>query len=163
MMSAQRKSLIVVAQNAAPVLVFLAATIFSGCASRRIAKDYVFGVTGIVTTEDGTPVQGADVTLQVNGLVYEGVDPVKIRHIETNDTGGFVFGYIANEPGGKYTITVRKQGFESEIVSGAAPPTGNHVIKLKKPIKTARNDVTSGPILSHYSLPTAHYLLSCHV
>ena len=103
-----------------------------GCAARRIASDYVFGVTGIVTTQDGNPLQGADVTLDVNGPVYQAIDLVKTRHVLTNDTGGFVFGYISHERGVKYTITVRKEGFEPETVSGAAPPDGSHAIRLKK-------------------------------
>jgi hypothetical protein len=129
---------LLVAQHAAPFLVFLLSTFLLGCAARRIAHDYVFGVTGIVTTEDGGPLQGADVTLEVNGSVYEGIDLVKSRHVETNDTAGFVFAYITGERGVKYTITVRKAGFEPETVSGVAPPQGNHTIRLKKGAEGAK-------------------------
>ena len=50
----------------------------------------------------------------------------------TNSTGGFVFGYISHEPGVKYTLTVRKEGFEPQTVSGSTPPAGHHTIRLKK-------------------------------
>ena len=159
MMRAERKSLIVVAQHAAPVLVFLAAAIFSGCASRRIANDYRFDVIGVVTTQDDTPLPGADVTLEVNGPVYEGVDLVKTRHVQTNDGGGFIFAFITDERGGKYTLKVRKDGFEPATVSGGAPPVGNHRIKLRKTAEPSKSDPTGNPPPSHYSLPTTHYPL----
>jgi hypothetical protein len=91
-----------------------------GCAARRITKDYVFSVTGVVETQDDARVRGADVFLQVNGEVYEAIDLVRTRHVLTNDTGGFVFAYISHERGAKYTITVRKEVFEPQTVSGAA-------------------------------------------
>jgi hypothetical protein len=106
-----------------------------GCAARRIANDYIFGVTGIVTTEDEAPLQGADVTLDVNGPVYEGIDLVRTKHLLTNSTGGFVFEYISHRRGVNYTITVSKEGFEPGTVSGAAPPDGSHAIRLKKSAK----------------------------
>lgn len=114
-------------------LLALSSTIYLfGCAARRIAHDYVFGVTGIVTTQDEMPLQGADVTLEVNGPVYEGIDLVRTKHLLTNNTGGFVFGYISHQPGVSYKVTVRKEGFEPETVSGSTPPNGSHTIRLKK-------------------------------
>jgi hypothetical protein len=108
------------------------AGLVAGCAARRVSHDYIFDVTGVVTSEDGEPVQDADVTLDVNGPVYEGVTPVKSVKRLTNSTGGFVFGYISGESGVKYMLTVRKEGFEHETVSGSAPPPGHHTIRLKR-------------------------------
>ena len=102
------------------------------CAMRRVSHDYIFDVTGVVTAEDNAPVQDAEVTLEVNGPVYEAITPVKTVKQRTNITGGFVFMYISHERGVKYTLTVHKEGFEPEIVSGSSPPTGNHVIRLKR-------------------------------
>jgi hypothetical protein len=68
----------------------------------------------------------------VNGPVYEAVTVVKTVKRMTNSTGGFVFGYISHERGVKYTLTVRKEGFEPQTVSGRAPPAGHHTIRLKK-------------------------------
>jgi hypothetical protein len=97
-----------------------------------MANDFRFDVLGVVTQEDGTPVEGAEVTLEVVGPVYEGVDLVKTRKASTTAAGGFVFSYITDERGGKYTISVRKDRFEPASVSGNAPPAGNHKIILKK-------------------------------
>ncbi|HEX9223321.1 MAG TPA: carboxypeptidase-like regulatory domain-containing protein [Candidatus Acidoferrales bacterium] len=94
--------------------------------------DYVFSVTGVVKTKDDAPVQDAEVTLEVNGPVYEAVTLVRTVKRPTNSTGGFVFTYLSHKRGVKYTITVRKEGFESQTVSGSAPPAGNHVIRLKR-------------------------------
>jgi len=102
------------------------------CAVRRVSHDYIFGVTGVVTAEDNAPVQNAEVTLEVNGPVYKAITPVKTVKQLTNITGGFVFTYISHERGVKYTLTVHKEGFEPETVSGSSPPAGNHVIRLKR-------------------------------
>ena len=148
-----RRHSLVVAQHVAP-LVFLVLTIVSGCAARRITKDYVFSVTGTVETQDELGLQGADVTLELNGPVYEAVDLVRTRHIFTSDKGWFVFAYISHELAVRYTITVRKEGFEPLTISGAAPPNRNHVIKLK-PSQPANGEGADTPVLSHYS-PSSH-------
>jgi hypothetical protein len=113
-------------------LVFLGSIILaSGCAVRR-SHDYIFSVTGIVTAQDGSPLGDAEITLEVSGPVYEAVTPVKtVKHL-TDSTGGFVFMYISHERGVKYTITVSKDGFEPQTISGSAPPAGNHAIRLKR-------------------------------
>jgi hypothetical protein len=101
-----------------------------GCPGR--SHDYVFDVTGVVTAEDGAPLKDAEATLEVNGPVYEAVTLVRTVKRSTDDTGGFVFTYISHKRGVKYSLTVRKEGFEPETVSGSSPPAGNHVIRLKR-------------------------------
>ena len=93
--------------------------------------DYIFSVTGVVTSEDGAPLEGAEVTLEVNGPVYQAVELVKTAKLSTNNTGGFVFTYTSHKRGVKYSVTVSKDGFEPQTVSGSAPPSGNHTIRLK--------------------------------
>lgn len=56
----------------------------AGCAARRVSHDYIFYVTGVVTSEDGEPVQEAEVTLAVNGPVYQAVTLVKTAKRLTN-------------------------------------------------------------------------------
>lgn len=53
------------------------------------SRDYSFGVTGVVIAEDGTPLQDAEVTLEVSGPVYVAVERVKTDRRVTNSTGGF--------------------------------------------------------------------------
>jgi carboxypeptidase family protein len=103
------------------------------CEARPVpAGDYVFSVTGVVTTEGGAPIQGAEVTLEVNGPVYEGVTLVKAAKRLTNSTGGFVFTYLSHKRSMKYTVTVRKDSFEPQTVSAKAPPQRDHTIRLKR-------------------------------
>lgn len=110
----------------------LASAIFApGCAVRRY-HDYTFGVTGLVTADDSSPVQNAEITLEVNGPVFEAITPVKTARQFTGNSGGFIFMYISHERGVKYTITVRKEGFAPQTVSGSAPPDGHYEIRLKK-------------------------------
>ena len=105
-------------------------------------RDYMFNVTGVVTDEDGSPLQGAEVYLEVDGQVYEGVNPVNAVKSNTNRTGGFVFAYTSHKRGVKYTLTVRKEGFESQTVSNQAPPPVHHTIRLRR---AAGNDATPKP------------------
>src|SRR5258708_9109307 len=102
------------------------------CAARVRVHDYMFGVTGVVTTEDGVPLQDAEVTLEVNGPVYEAVTLVRTVKRSTDGTGGFVFTYISHKRGVEYSLTVRKEGFEPQTVSGSAPPAGHHTIRMKR-------------------------------
>jgi hypothetical protein len=118
--------------NALRILLILGCALLASRSEARPNHDYVFGITGVVVTEDGAPLQNAQVTLQVTGPVYSGVETVKKEEQLTNDTGGFVFMYTSHERGVKYTISVHKDGFEPQVVSGSAPPAGHHKIVLKK-------------------------------
>jgi hypothetical protein len=158
MRKASRRRSVVVAQHAAPFLAFLVSTILSGCAARR-TNDYVFTVTGIVTAHDNVPLEAADITLEVSGPVYEGIDLVQTRHVLTNNTGGFVFAYISHKRGVMYAITARKKGFKTQTVSGSASPEGDLKIRLKRLAELDKSDVASSLVLTHYALPTTHYSL----
>jgi hypothetical protein len=111
----------------------LASVVLVVCDARHApVHDYIFDITGVVTTEDGTPLQDAEITLEVNGPVYEAVILVGTVKRSTDSAGGFVFTYISHKRGVKYKLTVRKEGFEPQTVSGSAPPAGHHTIRLKK-------------------------------
>lgn len=96
------------------------------------AHDYIFTITGVVTSEDSTPVKGAEITLEVNGPVYKGVELIKTVKSVTDDAGAFGFTYTSHKRGVKYSIGVRKEGSESETVSGVSPPAAHHAIRLKR-------------------------------
>lgn len=93
--------------------------------------DYIFGIRGVVTTEDGTPIQGADIALEVDGPVYKGVELIKTAKSATDDKGEFSFMYMSHRRGVKYKITVSKDGFESQTLSGASPPAAQHAVRLR--------------------------------
>ena len=119
-------------------LVLTSAIFAQGCAVRRY-HDYVFSVTGLVTGDDGAPVQNAEIALEVSGPVFEAITPVKTARQFTGESGGFVFAYISHEWGVKYTVTVRKEGFEPQAFSGSAPPNRQYEIRLER----AGSDATS--------------------
>jgi len=103
------------------------------CAVRRArVHDYIFDVTGLVTADDGSPIQGAEVTLEVKGPVYEALTLVKTVKASTNSAGGFIFMYISHERGVEYSLIVRKEGFEPQTASGSAPPDGHHTFRIKR-------------------------------
>jgi len=156
MRKASRRRSVVMAQHAAPFLAFLVSTVLSGCAAGR-TKDYIFTVTGIVTARDNVPLEAADVTLEVSGPVYEGIDLVRTRHVLTDNSGGFVFAYISHKHGVTYSITARREGFEPQTVSGSAPPEGDHKIRLKSVAELDKSNAAGRLVLTHYSRPTTHY------
>jgi len=114
--------------TSAIILLVVLTIITSGCIRSR---DYTFSVTGFVTAEDGTPLAGADVTLEVYGSVYAGIAPVRTEHVQTNQSGIFMFTYISHQRGAKYTLTISQTGYETQTATGAAPPDGEHTIRLK--------------------------------
>jgi hypothetical protein len=95
------------------------------------AKDYTFDVTGTVSADDGTPLQNVEVILQVDRPVYEGVNAVNTQRVVTSK-GAFIFRCLSHSQSTKYTVTVRKDGYEPQTVSGTAPPNGDFTIRLKK-------------------------------
>ena len=101
-----------------------------GCAART--RDYRFGITGLVTSEDGTPIENADITLEVFGPVYSGISTVRTQQLHTDGRGGFVVMHISHRSGVKYTLTVQKPGFQTQKIPGNAPPDQHHKIVLKE-------------------------------
>lgn len=86
----------------------------------------------MVAAEDGSPIEDAEITLELNGPVYEVALPVKTVGRLTNAAGNFVFAYTTHEQGVSYVITVSKDGFETQSVKGSAPPAAYHAILLKR-------------------------------
>ncbi|MGA9981727.1 MAG: carboxypeptidase-like regulatory domain-containing protein [Candidatus Sulfotelmatobacter sp.] len=97
----------------------------------RRDHDYRFGVTGVVSAEDGTPIKDVEVVLNLDTPVYEGITPITTERV-TARNGAFVLMYISGSPSTKYTITIQKQGFEPQTAAGSAPPDGHHVFRLKR-------------------------------
>ncbi len=100
--------------------------------SQARSRDYMFRISVVVSSEDGTPLKDAEATLDVSGPVYDCVTPVRTVRRLTDSNGIVLFAYISQKRGVRYRITVRKQSFESQTVSGSAPPDGYHAIHLKK-------------------------------
>jgi Carboxypeptidase regulatory-like domain len=98
----------------------------------RHVHDYTFDVTGFVTAEDGSPWEGVEVILQVDSSVYAGVTALKSQRLLTNNNGTFIFMYLTGNVSTKYSLTIRKEGFEPQTVSGSSPPATHHAIRLKK-------------------------------
>lgn len=94
-------------------------------------KDYTFDVIGTISADDGTPLQDVEVVLQVDTPIYEGVKPVNTQRVVTSK-GAFIFRCLSHSRSTKYTVTVRKDGYEPQTVSGTAPPNGNLTIRLQK-------------------------------
>ncbi len=113
----------------------------TACAARRV-RDCAFDVTGTVSADDGTALQEVEVILQVDAPIYEGVVPVKTQRLVTSK-GAFIFRCLSHSHNTKYSVTVRKEGFAPETVSGTAPPDSNFTIRLKKAITESSGD--SGP------------------
>jgi hypothetical protein len=100
------------------------------CAAPRV-KDHIFDVAGTVSAEDGTPLYDVEVILNVDPPIYEGVEEVNTQRVVTSK-GAFIFRCLSHSASTKYTVTVRKEGYEAQGISGTAPPSGSYTIRLKK-------------------------------
>jgi hypothetical protein len=97
----------------------------------RGVRDRTFDVIGTVSADDGTPLQDVEVTLRVDPVIYEGIAPVSVQRIVTSK-GAFIFKCLTHSASTKYSVTVHKDGYEPQTVSGTAPPNGSFTIRLRK-------------------------------
>ena len=99
-------------------------------ASGRV-HDHVFDVTGTVDASDGTPLNDVEVILEVDKPIYDGVTPVSSQRLVTSK-GAFIFKCLTHDSLTNYKVTVRKDGYEPQSVSGKVPPDAHLNIHLKK-------------------------------
>ena len=95
------------------------------------AHDHVFDITGTVDASDGTPVNDVEIVLELDKPIYDGVTPVKSQRLVTSK-GAFIFRCLSHSPATNYRITIRKDGFEAQTLSGKVPPDAHLTIHLKK-------------------------------
>jgi hypothetical protein len=113
-----------------PSLLLCCVLVWTGHAGGRV-HDHVFDITGTVDASDGTPVNNVEVILEVDKPIYDGVTPVKSQRLVTSK-GAFIFRCLSHSPIMNYRITVRKDGFEPQTVSGKVPPDAHRTIHMKK-------------------------------
>jgi hypothetical protein len=95
------------------------------------AHDHVFDITGTVDASDGTPVNDVEIVLELDKPIYDGVTPLKSQRLVTSK-GAFIFRCLSHSPATNYRITIRKDGFEAQTLSGKVPPDAHLTIHLKK-------------------------------
>jgi len=93
--------------------------------------DHVFDITGTIDASDGAPVNDVEVILDVDKPIYDGLTPVTTQRVVTSK-GAFIFRCLSHDPATSYRVTVRKNGYEPQTVSGKAPPDAHLTIHLKK-------------------------------
>ena len=113
-------------------LLLLSACLLPTVGEARVIRDYIFAVTGVVRDESGAPLEDANVTIRTADAVYKATTPVKMVCQLTNSTGGFVFMYTSHKRAVKYNITVVKDGYEPQTISGSAPPAGHHSVRRRQ-------------------------------
>jgi hypothetical protein len=89
--------------------------------------------------------EGVEVILQVDSSVYAGVTALKSQRLLTNNNGTFIFMYLTGNVSTKYSLTIRKEGFEPQTVLGSSPPATHHAIRLKKANSPHRLTVEKAP------------------
>lgn len=116
--------------SAAVILLLLLCCSLTSEARPTPVHDYLFNVTGVVRTAEGTPVQDSRVTLQLMGAAHHGETPDKTVNVNPDRLGGFSFNFfVIREQGTKYTLSVHKEGFESKTVTGSSPPPQSQIIQ----------------------------------
>jgi hypothetical protein len=111
-------------------VVIAAAVMATGCAGLRRTHDRPFAVGGVVLG-DGKPLAGVTVVIETKTAVYKGVSPLRTATITTDGNGRFDFFYLSHASAVPYVLVFEKEGFQGERVSGAAPPSQNHQVRLK--------------------------------
>jgi len=94
-------------------------------------RDRVFDITGTIDASDGTPVNDAEVVLEVDKPIYDGVNPVKSQRLVTSK-GAFIFRCLTHSPVTNFKVTVRQDGFEPQMISGKVPPDAHVTIHMKR-------------------------------
>jgi hypothetical protein len=93
--------------------------------------DHVFDITGTVDASDGTPLTDVEVSLEVDKPIYDGVTPVHTQRVVTSK-GAFIFKCLTHDSLTRYRVTIRKDGYEQQTVSGKVPPNAHLSIHMKK-------------------------------
>jgi len=93
--------------------------------------DRVFDITGTIDASDGAPVNDVEVILEVDKPIYDGITPVMSQRLVTSK-GAFIFRCLSHSPVTNYSVTVRKDGFEPQTISGKVPPDAHLTIHMKK-------------------------------
>jgi hypothetical protein len=75
------------------LLVFSCALVAAACFPHRLV-DYSFFVFGTVATEDGAPLEGVEVVLQVDSPIYGALTPVTTKRPVTSDDKFFFGGSL---------------------------------------------------------------------
>jgi len=93
--------------------------------------DHVFDISGTIDASDGAPVNDVEVVLEVDKPIYDGLTPVKSQRLVTSE-GAFIFRCLSHDPVTNYRVTVRKDGYEPQTISGKVPPDAHLAIHLRK-------------------------------
>jgi len=102
----------------------------TGCLLFPRSHDYAFSVTGVVLDEVGLGLPQVEVTLEVQGPVFEVIEPVRTRTVVTGDSGAFHFMYISHQRAVPYSLTFSKEGYKPQHLTGAAPPDAPHELVM---------------------------------
>jgi hypothetical protein len=137
-MVATRKRLIVLSASFVGVAVL--ALLFP---LRTTTKDYGSGAAGVVVDTGGNPVPGAKVTLSFDETVFDAITPVNRADLVTDSSGRFQDYFIScGKPGGAYTVTIERVGFQTARVHGRG--MGSHRVVLHRqdapPMSASRNN-----------------------
>jgi len=79
-------------------LVFILLLAFCLGTACTVHVDVAFDVAGTVTTRDGEPLSGVEVSLELSKPVYEAITPVRKARTVTDASGKFRFSYISGVP-----------------------------------------------------------------
>ena len=97
----------------------------------EIHVDVAFYVEGTVTTKDGEPLSGVEVTLELGEPVYKAITPVKETHTITDGTGQFGFFYLSGVQTPSFSLTCRKPGYKDVVLKRQELRYEPYLIKLE--------------------------------
>jgi hypothetical protein len=110
--------------------VVLAALGAESCTHKSL--EYPFLVSGTVSDASGQPLDGVRVTLEIQGMVYDGTTPVHRTDTYSDDRGRFAFDYVTRDPTQLYSLWFDKEGYESSSIEKASLAKSVHAVTLAR-------------------------------
>ncbi len=107
------------------VVIVAAQLLLNSCSYRgRAHHDYVFSITGIVTSADGIPLRNVTVFVLLDKPVYRLLTPVVQITTKTDERGWFVLQSISHHVEIDFIVVVRADGYEEVVFQGGGlqPP-----------------------------------------
>jgi hypothetical protein len=102
----------------------------AGCAQK--ALEYPFLVSGTVADAAGQPLGGVRVTLQIQGVVYDGTTPVQRTDTYTDDHGRYAFDLVTRDPTERFSLAFDKEGYESSSIEKTSLAETAHDARLTR-------------------------------
>lgn len=116
----------------------------------RYVVDYGSGAKGIVVDSSGHPVAGAQINMYFDRTVFEAITPVREAQLTSGVDGRFRQSFIScGRPGGRYRISVKKDGYDLAVVTGTGMGAHRIILRAKSESRHSPSSTSLQPWRLH--------------